>query len=133
MAVRGRLHPRHRLTPELLLRAYAAGIFPMAESRNDPTVYWVDPEERGVLPLSAFHVSKRLRRTLRHGPFSIAYDTDFSAVIRACAELGDDERRETWINDPIVEAYGTLHEQGIAHSLECRLTRKIHEKVTAAP
>jgi leucyl/phenylalanyl-tRNA--protein transferase len=105
------------LTPALLLRAYAAGIFPMAESGDDPEIFWVDPERRGVLPLDAFHLPRRLRRTLRAGPFEVRCDTAFEAVVRACAEPAPD-RPKTWINDRIVRLYTALHRQGFAHSVE---------------
>jgi leucyl/phenylalanyl-tRNA--protein transferase len=74
------------LTPQILLGAYASGIFPMAESRHDPDLYWIDPDVRGVIPLADFHISKRLRRTLRNGPYQVRSDTDFVGVIRGCAE-----------------------------------------------
>ena len=107
------------LTPALLLRAYAAGIFPMAESADDPELFWIDPEERGVLPLDSFHLSHRLRRTLRADAFTIDADRDFAAVIRGCAAATAD-RPKTWINDEIIEVYSALHQQGFAHSIEAR-------------
>lgn len=109
--------PSH-LTPELLIRAYGAGIFPMAESRDSEDVFWVNPELRGILPLDAFHVPRRLRRTLRGGAFEVRTDTAFEAVVRTCAEIGEG-RRETWINDHIIDAYVGLHRLGFAHSVEC--------------
>jgi len=108
------------LTPELLLRAYAAGIFPMAESSDDPELFWVDPIRRGILPLDGFHLPRRLRRTLRSGRFEITSDRDFVAVIRGCAEPNS-ERPQTWINDEIVRVYSDLHAQGHAHSVEARI------------
>ncbi len=107
-----------RLTPELLVRAYAAGIFPMAESGDDPAVYWVNPPVRGVVPLARFHVPRRLARTVRGQPFDIRCDRAFAAVIRACAE-STDSRPETWINGEIRDAYTELHGLGLAHSVEC--------------
>ncbi len=107
----------NRLTPELLLRAYAAGIFPMAESRHADAVFWVDPEVRGVLPLDAFHVSRSLARKVRRGVFDITRDAAFGTVIRACAEAARG-RPETWINDDIIEVYCELHRTGFAHSVE---------------
>ena len=107
------------LTPALLLRAYAAGIFPMAESADDPELFWIDPEERGILPLDGFHLSHRLRRTLRADAFTVDADKDFAAVIRGCAAATAD-RPKTWINDEIIEVYSALHQQGFAHSLEAR-------------
>src|SRR5271156_3494748 len=74
------------LTPDLLLRAYAVGIFPMAEHRDDPELFWVDPDQRGVLPLEKFHVPRSLRRVVRRGVFDVRVDSDFPAVVRACAE-----------------------------------------------
>jgi len=108
------------LTPELLLRAYAAGIFPMAESAEDPELFWVDPVRRGILPLDGFHLPRRLKRTLRVGRFEITGDRDFAAVMRGCAEPTA-ERPQTWINDEILRVYGALHERGFAHSIEARL------------
>jgi leucyl/phenylalanyl-tRNA---protein transferase len=107
------------LTPAVLLRAYAAGIFPMAESAEDRELFWVDPERRGVLPLDRFHLPRRLRRTLRHGGFEVACDADFAAIIRGCAEATA-ERPKTWINDEIAGLYVALHRQGYAHSVEVR-------------
>jgi leucyl/phenylalanyl-tRNA---protein transferase len=106
------------LTPELLLRAYAAGIFPMAEDADDREVFWVDPEQRGVLPLDRFHLPRRLRRTLRHELFDVRCDTAFGDVVRGCAEPRP-ERPKTWINEEIVRLYGQLFALGYAHSVEC--------------
>jgi leucyl/phenylalanyl-tRNA---protein transferase len=105
------------LSPELLLRAYAAGLFPMAESAEDPDLFWIDPDPRGVLPLDRFHVPRRLRRTLRSGQYEIRVDTAFEAVMRGCAEPTE-IRPKTWINDEILRLYGALYEQGYAHSVE---------------
>jgi leucyl/phenylalanyl-tRNA---protein transferase len=105
------------LTPELLLRAYAAGIFPMAEAADDPELYWVDPVQRGILPLDEFHLPRRLARTIRSERFSIECDRDFAAVMRGCAEPSAD-RPQTWINDEIVAVYSALHADGHAHSVE---------------
>ncbi len=107
-----------RLTPELLLRAYAVGIFPMADSRASRHLYWLDPEWRGIMPLERFHVPRRLRRTLRQRRFEVRVDGAFAAVIAACAECREG-RPESWINPDIERLYGTLHEMGIAHSVEC--------------
>ncbi len=109
---------RDGLTPELLLRAYAAGIFPMAESRAAHAIFWVDPQFRGVLPLDNFHIPRRLRRTVRRGPFEIRCDTAFEAVMRACAAPRPGHP-DSWINDQIVRAYTRLHGMGFAHSIEC--------------
>lgn len=108
-----------KLTAELVLRAYAAGIFPMAENRDDPTVFWVDPRVRGVLPLETFHVPRKLRKVLRKGEFEVTCDTAFADVIDLCAETTD-VRHETWINNEIRAAYIDLHQRGFAHSVECR-------------
>ncbi|MDP6573762.1 MAG: leucyl/phenylalanyl-tRNA--protein transferase [Rhodospirillales bacterium] len=114
------LSERGQLTPELLLRAYAAGIFPMAESRHDPNIFWVDPEVRAILPFEEFRVPRSLRKTVRRGIFEVRCDTAFADVIRACAEVTPG-RRDTWINDEIIAAYSALHELGHAHSVECWL------------
>jgi leucyl/phenylalanyl-tRNA--protein transferase len=105
------------LTPEILLRAYAVGLFPMAERRDDSTLYWIDPEKRGILPLDDFHVSRRLRRTVRSGLYEIRCNTAFADVVRACAAPGP-KRDESWINDEIVSLYSDLHELGRAHCVE---------------
>lgn len=105
------------LTPELLLRAYAAGIFPMAETADDPDVFWVDPEQRGILPLDGFHLPRRLARTLRQDIFDVQCDAAFEAVVRGCAEPTP-ERPKTWINEEIVRLYAALHRLGFAHSVE---------------
>lgn len=101
------------ITPELLLSAYATGIFPMAESRDDPTIHWVDPKRRGILPLDGFHISRSLRRRLLQGGLSVTADRDFSGVVTGCAD-----RPETWINAQIFDLYARLHRMGHAHSIE---------------
>lgn len=106
---------RAELTPDLLLKAYALGVFPMAESRDDPDVFWVDPRRRGILPLNGFHISRSLARRLRRGGFNIAVNRDFRATVAGCAD-----RPETWINDTIHDLYCALHDSGFAHSLEVR-------------
>ena len=108
------------LTPEILLRAYAAGIFPMAENKNSEELFWVDPEYRGVIPLADFHVPRKLKKLISAKPFEIRLDTQFDSVMRACAAESDD-RRDTWINDEIVRLYTGLFETGHAHSVECWL------------
>ncbi len=100
------------LTPELLLRAYTTGIFPMAESRDDPELFWVDPRSRGILPLDGFHISRSLARRMRRGGYEVALNRDFEAVLQACAA-----RDETWINDQISDLYTSLFGLGHAHSL----------------
>jgi leucyl/phenylalanyl-tRNA---protein transferase len=107
-----------QLTPDILIEAYAAGIFPMAESAEDPELFWVDPTRRGILPLDAFHVPRRLKRVLRRGNFAVSVDTAFAAVIHGCAEASE-TRPATWINDEIVRLYSALFERGAAHSVEC--------------
>ena len=107
-----------RLTPEILVRAYAAGIFPMAESTDDPELFWVDPRRRGILPLDAFHVPRRLRRVVRRQIFEIRCDSAFEDVVRGCAEASE-KRPNTWINDEIVRLYAALFAHGAAHSVEC--------------
>jgi leucyl/phenylalanyl-tRNA--protein transferase len=112
--------PRRRspgITPEILLRAYSIGLFPMAESADDPEIFWVEPELRGVLPLDAFHVSKSLAKTIRHKPFDIRFDYDFDSVIAACGEHTA-VRPSTWINQTIRTLYSALHRIGHAHSVE---------------
>ena len=106
------------ITPGLLLRAYAHGLFPMAKSAESDELYWFDPPIRGVLPLDKFHIPKRLRRDIRRGVFDVRYDTAFDEVLQACAEPAAD-RPTTWINDRIVSLYGALFEIGHAHSVEC--------------
>lgn len=105
--------PPLALTPELLLRAYAAGVFPMAESRASPEVFWVDPRRRGILPLDAFHLPRSLARRLRRRDHEVRIDTAFEAVIEGCAD-----RPETWINATIRDLYVALHRMGHAHSVE---------------
>ncbi|MEZ2405768.1 leucyl/phenylalanyl-tRNA--protein transferase [Bosea sp. RCC_152_1] len=106
------------ITPDIMLRAYAAGIFPMAETADDPGLFWVEPEWRGVIPLDGFHLSARLARTVRSDRFEIRVDSDFAAVIAACAEALPD-RPETWINGRIREIFGALFALGHAHTVEC--------------
>ncbi|MBU2380680.1 MAG: leucyl/phenylalanyl-tRNA--protein transferase [Alphaproteobacteria bacterium] len=105
-------------TADALLRCYAQGVFPMGETRDDPRVFLVEPDQRGVIPLDHFHVPTRLRRTVRTEPFVVRVDTAFDAVLDACAAPGVG-REDTWINDPIRSLYLELHGRGHAHSLEC--------------
>jgi leucyl/phenylalanyl-tRNA--protein transferase len=109
--------PRVEITPEILLRAYAAGIFPMAEDAEDPSLFWVEPRARGVIPLDGVHVSRRLARTVRQDAFEIRVDTDFDGVIAGCAAPGDDRER-TWINARIRRLYGELFDAGHCHTVE---------------
>lgn len=106
-----------RVTPEMLLRAYAIGIFPMAESRHDPHLYWIDPDARGVLPLDGFHLPRSLRKTVLKGPFRVTADRAFEDVVAGCAEPAPG-RRQTWINDTIFDLCRKLHAMGYAHSVE---------------
>lgn len=106
------------ITPQILLKAYAAGIFPMAESADDPSLYWIDPDQRGIIPLDRFHLSKRLRRTVLAEPYQITVDTAFSETIAACAEERPD-RQTTWINTRIRALYNQLFRMGFCHSVEC--------------
>ena len=101
------------LTPDLLVQAYAMGVFPMAESRTAADIHWVDPQRRGVFPLDGFHVSDSLARHMRRMQPRVTLDQDFEGVMRACAD-----RPETWINAEIFAAYTSLHHLGHAHSLE---------------
>lgn len=102
----------------LLMKAYASGIFPMADARDDPETFWVEPKTRAILPLDGFRMSRSLRKTIRSDRFHVTTDTAFAEVIGICAEASHD-RRETWINAEIEEAFCLLHEQGHAHSVEC--------------
>lgn len=101
------------LTPALLLRAYAAGVFPMAQARDDPVIHWIDPQRRAIFPMEGFHTSRSLARHIRRIQPRVTVDRDFAGVVRACAN-----RPETWINDEIFAAYTALYDQGHAHSLE---------------
>ena len=111
--------PMDEVTPELLLRAYAAGIFPMAENAESTELRWVEPRFRGVLPLDAFHCPRSLARIVRRGRFEVDADRDFDAVVAGCAAPGPG-RESTWINAEIRRLYGRLHAIGRAHSVECR-------------
>jgi leucyl/phenylalanyl-tRNA---protein transferase len=105
------------ITPEVLLKAYACGIFPMAENAEDPALYWIEPEMRGVIPLERFHVPTRLARTVRSDRFTVTVDRDFDAVMEGCAATSDDRPR-TWINSRIRSLYRKLYERRYCHSLE---------------
>jgi leucyl/phenylalanyl-tRNA---protein transferase len=109
---------QRRLTPEVLLEAYAAGIFPMAESADDPELFWVEPRQRGVIPLEGFHIPRRLARLMRQGRFELRYDTAFAETMLGCAEATE-KRPNTWINDEILRLYAALFRMGHAHSVEC--------------
>lgn len=108
------------LTPALLLNAYASGIFPMAESRDDSEIFWVDPHRRGILPLTGFHISRSLARRIRRGSDRATLNRDFEAVVAGCAD-----REETWISTEIARLYKELHDMGHAHSLEVWTEREL--------
>lgn len=101
------------LTPDMLLAGYAGGIFPMAEHRGDTELFWVDPRQRGVLPMERFHISRSLAKTLRSERFTVTFDADFRAVVDGCAD-----RPETWINADLARLYSQLHRARMAHSIE---------------
>lgn len=109
--------PGYRIPPDLLLRAYATGVFPMAERADDPEVFWVRPEVRGIIPLDTFHVPKSLAKTIRKQPFEIRFDSDFAGVLEGCAGPRAD-RGGTWINQPIRDAYSELFARGHCHTVE---------------
>lgn len=111
------LHPDSPVTPYLVLNAYAVGFFPMAETRESERIFWVDPEMRGVLPLDVFHVSKSLKRFIKSMPFTITCNTDFDSVIHGCA-APTDKRKDTWLNQPMIDIFIELHRLGHAHSIE---------------
>jgi len=112
------------ITPQVLLKAYACGIFPMAEAADDPGIFWVEPELRGILPLDSFHIPKSLKKAIRQTEFTVSIDTDFRATLDACAEVADN-RKTTWINERIRQLYCDLHEMGHAHSFEVRDNGKL--------
>ena len=106
------------LGPQMLLHAYACGLFPMAASYTSDRVLWVDPEQRGILPLHRFHVSRSMKRVLKKHPFDVHIDRAFERVVRACAERCE-ERHDTWLTPPIQEMHLELYKMGHAHSVEC--------------
>ena len=114
----------YKLTPEILVRAYAAGVFPMSEGHDDPEIFWVDPQLRGIIPLDGLHISKSLRKVLRKDTLRVTVNTCFSDVIEQCAvpRASQDDANgiisDTWINTEIIRAYTELHELGLAHSVE---------------
>jgi leucyl/phenylalanyl-tRNA--protein transferase len=112
---RGRYYPA--ITPDVLLRAYSIGLFPMADAADDPEIFWVEPEVRGILPLDAFHVSRSLRKAMKQSSLDIRVNTAFEAVMAGCAAEADD-RPSTWINSTIRQLYTELHRMGHAHSVE---------------
>ena len=106
-----------KITPEIVLKAYAAGIFPMSDGRDEKEIFWVDPERRGILPLENFHLPRRLHRIVRNEQFQVRTNTHFEEVVEACAEPTSG-RWTTWINHEIQDIFLGLHERGFAHSLE---------------
>ncbi|HXF55324.1 MAG TPA: leucyl/phenylalanyl-tRNA--protein transferase [Hyphomicrobiaceae bacterium] len=110
-------NPLLEITPQVLLRAYACGIFPMAESADDPQLYWIEPQARGVLPLDGVVVPRRLKRTIRQAAYEVRIDSDFEGVIEGCA-ASRPGRRSTWINAQIRNLYRELHRQGHCHTVE---------------
>ena len=101
------------LTPEMLMSGYAGGIFPMAEHREDENLFWIDPRQRGIIPLDGFHISRSLSKTIRSERFNVTYDVDFAGIVSGCADRG-----ETWINDILIKLYNQLHSAKIARSVE---------------
>ena len=108
---------RLMITPDLVLRAYAAGFFPMAEGRGSDCLFWLDPEQRGVIPLDGFHLSRRLARTVLSDRFSVTADHDFPAVVAGCAAPAPG-REDSWINHEVEQLFNDLHRGGHAHSIE---------------
>jgi leucyl/phenylalanyl-tRNA---protein transferase len=115
---------QNSLTPANIIRAYSVGIFPMAENYSDQKIYWINPQNRGILPLGGLHISKSLRKTIRRKSFDVTYNYNFRHIIQECAKIGS-RRPETWINQEIMEAYIELHKLGYAHSIECWIDNKI--------
>lgn len=105
------------ITPQVLLKAYSCGIFPMAEAADDPALYWIEPQQRGVLPLDAIHLSSRMAQTVRNTPLQVRIDSDFAGVIDGCA-ASRPGRRTTWINGRIRQLYGELFDAGHCHTVE---------------
>ena len=115
---------QNSLTPANIIKAYSVGIFPMAESYSDQKIYWINPQNRGILPLGSLHISKSLRKTIRQKSFYVTYNNNFRHIIQECAKIGS-RRPETWINQEIMEAYIELHKIGYAHSIECWIDNEI--------
>ncbi|WP_448661175.1 leucyl/phenylalanyl-tRNA--protein transferase [Sphingomonas sp. CJ20] len=110
--------PPADIDPDLVLRAYAMGVFPMSDDRTAASVYWVEPKQRGILPLDGFHLSRSLRKTIAADRFRVTVDTAFERILLLCAESAQD-RPDTWINGPIERVFVELHRRGFAHSVEC--------------
>ena len=115
---------QNRLTPANIIKAYSVGIFPMAENYSDQKIYWINPQNRGILPLGGLHISKSLRKTIKRKSFNVTYNYNFRHIIQECAKIGS-RRPETWINQEIMKAYIELHKIGFAHSIECWKDNKI--------
>ena len=114
----------YKVTPELLLNAYASGVFPMAESREDDELFWVDPPERGILPLNLFHIPRSLKKLVKQEKFEVKINTAFRDVVRACAATARN-RDGTWISQTIEDLYCDLHTRGFTHSVECWMAGKL--------
>ena len=114
----------HDITTENLLSAYSQGIFPMAENRDDPNLFWVEPEIRGILPINNMHIPRRLKRTLKDCRYQVSSDIDFNGVIEGCYSLSK-KRQETWINEKIEMLYKSLFRLGYAHSVEVWFNNKL--------
>jgi leucyl/phenylalanyl-tRNA--protein transferase len=110
--------PHDSITPNLLLQAYAAGVFPMADGREDDELFWVDPEKRGIIPLDAFHIPRSLAKTVRRDIYTVTTDTAFRDVVQACSKPARG-RETTWISERIETLYADLFSRGFAHSVEC--------------
>ena len=106
------------LTADMLLSAYAQGYFPMGESRYNKELHWFYPKRRGIIPLDGFHVSASLKKFLKKNPFEVRFDTVFETVMRNCADIRTEERKDSWINEPIITLYTELFKRGFAHSVE---------------
>jgi leucyl/phenylalanyl-tRNA--protein transferase len=109
------------ITPELMLRAYSIGVFPMAESAHDPWLHWIEPRQRGIIPLDRLHISRSLQKLIRADQFEIRINADFNAMVEACANA----RETTWISHRLRSLYGALHEQGFAHSVEAYFNNEL--------
>mgnify|MGYP003336912017 CR=1 FL=1 len=109
------------ITPELMLRAYSIGVFPMAESAHDPWLHWIEPRQRGIIPLDRLHISRSLARVIRTDHFEIRINSNFNAMVEACATI----RETTWISHRLRALYGALHEQGFAHSIEAYVNNEL--------
>ncbi|WP_417448805.1 leucyl/phenylalanyl-tRNA--protein transferase [Kordiimonas sp.] len=110
--------PKDSITPNLLLQAYASGVFPMADHRDDADLFWIDPEERGIIPLDGFHIPRKLAKCIRKETFEVRANTAFREVVRACSAPAHG-RDTTWISERIERLYTELHNMGFAHSIEC--------------